>query len=84
MLIPLNTDRQRNESGVGKSFADLRIKLGHKKRNDMDDVSIPSDISGDEWAEILKYEQEKFEEDKRKEKEEFERKRKQIRDTLDR
>lgn len=54
-IIPLNSDRHRNNDAA-KSFADLRIKLGNKKRDDMDDMSIPSDLSGDEWAEILKYE----------------------------
>jgi hypothetical protein len=61
----------------------LRVKLGHKKGQD-DEVSIPSDISGDEWAEILRYEKERYEEDKRREKEQFEYKKKQIRDTLER
>ena len=55
MNIPLNTDRYKNNDAA-KSFADLRIKMGHKKRDDIDVNSIPSDLSGDEWAEILKYE----------------------------
>lgn len=54
-MIPLNTDRHRNNEAA-KSFADLRVKMGNKKRDEIDAVSIPSDISGDEWAEILKYE----------------------------
>lgn len=82
LMLQLDTERQRNND-VAKSFADLRIKLGSKRR-DEDDISIPSDLDGDEWAEILKYEQEKFEEDKRREKQEYEQKRKLIRDTLDR
>lgn len=82
-MIPLHTDRQRNNEAA-KSFADLRIKLGNKKKDELDDNSLPSDLSGDEWTEILKYEQEKYEEDKKREKEEFEKKRKLIRDTLDR
>ena len=73
-IIPPHTERQRNND-VAKSFADLRVKLGHKKGDELDALSLPSDLSGDEWAEILKYEQEKFEEDKKKEKEEFEKKR---------
>jgi len=45
----------------------LRIKLGEKKQTDqMERDSVPSDLSGDEWTEIVKYEQEKYEEEKRK------------------
>jgi hypothetical protein len=56
-MIPLNTDRNND---VSKSFADLRLKLGNKKRDELDDNEVPSDLSGDEWAEILKYEHEKY------------------------
>ena len=43
--------------------------MGDKKSLDFDQDSIPSDMSDDEWAEIVKFEKEKFEEDKLKEKE---------------
>ena len=76
LMLPLNSERQNRNQDSTKSFADLRIKLGkNKKRDELDEHSLPSDLSGDEWAEILKYEQEKFEEEKKREKEEFERKR---------
>ncbi len=52
-----------------------------KKDNDLD--SIPSDLSGDEWNEIVKYEKEKFEEEKQLKKEDFINRRKMIKDTLD-
>jgi len=35
-----------------KSYADLRLKLGDKKDTDS---SVPSDLSDDEWVEIVKY-----------------------------
>jgi hypothetical protein len=54
-MIPLNSSRYKNNDAA-KSFADLRIKMGNKKRDEMDVNSIPSDLDGDEWAEILKYE----------------------------
>jgi hypothetical protein len=38
----------------------------------------------EDWGEILKYEQEKFEEEKKKEKEDINRKKRLIRDTLHR
>lgn len=40
-------------------------------------------MSGDEWHEIIKYEREKFEEEKQKKKEDFMNKRKMIKETLD-
>ena len=50
MTINPNNNGRRND--VSKSFADLNIrKLGDKKMSD----SIPSDISEDEWAEVVKY-----------------------------
>ena len=65
-----------SESNNDKSFADLRLKLGNKKNpNEFDaDSNNPMDLSDDEWIEIVKYQKEQYEDDKRKEKEEFERK----------
>ena len=40
-------------------------------------------MDGDEWHEIIKYEREKFEEEKQKQKEDFLSKRKMIKETLD-
>lgn len=55
---------------ISKSFADLRIKLGDKKKDDdIEKETIPSDIDDDEWAEIQRYEQEKYQEEKRRENE---------------
>lgn len=56
-------------------------KIGGKRDVELD--SIPSDLSGDEWNEIVKYEREKFEEEKQKQKEEFMNRRKMIKETLD-
>ena len=39
-----------------KSFADLRIKLGEKRNGSIDDKeSLPSELSDDEWVEIVKF-----------------------------
>lgn len=59
--------------------------MGYKKNVDGEDdkESVPSQIDDDEWVEIVKYEQERFEEDKKKEKELIEKKKKLIRETLD-
>lgn len=46
--------------------------------------SIPSDVEGDEWNEIVKYEKERYEEEKQRQKEDFLNKRKMIKETLDR
>ena len=59
----LMTERQRPNDGrgndVSKSFADLKVKLSQKRRlsgaRDGDNDSRPSDISEDEWAEIVRY-----------------------------
>lgn len=37
---------------------------------------------GDEWAEILRFEQEKFEEEKKRKRDELEKRKKMIRETL--
>lgn len=47
--------------------------MGQRRREDEED--LPSNLDGEEWAEILKYEQEKFEEEKKREKEEYQKKR---------
>ena len=51
-LLTINPNNNGRRNDVSKSFADLNIrKLGDKKMSD----SIPSDISEDEWAEVVKY-----------------------------
>lgn len=64
----------------------MRLKLGDKKQGENfdDGESLPSDLSDDEWVEIIKYQKEKFEEDKIREKEEFEKRKHALRDTLNR
>jgi hypothetical protein len=37
---------------MSKSYADIRVKMG-QAREEL--ASIPSEISEDEWAEIMKY-----------------------------
>jgi len=64
-----------------KNYADLRLKLGDKKDTDS---SVPSDLSEDEWVEIVKYRKKQYEEDKKKEAQQFVTKRQQLRDVLDR
>lgn len=62
----------------------MRLKLGEKKpKNDLEIDSLPSDLSGDEWNEIIKFERERFEEEKNKKKEDFLNRRKMIKETLD-
>ena len=41
-----------------KSFADLRLKLGEKRGNAVDNESLPSELSDDEWVEIVKFQKE--------------------------
>ncbi len=61
--------------------------MGEKRHNKSLDVderdSLPSDISGDEWTEIVKFQKEKFDEERLKKQEEFLKKRRQIKETLD-
>ncbi len=46
----------------------MRIRIGDKRGNKSLDVderdSLPSDLSEDEWTEIVKYQKEKHDEDK--------------------
>lgn len=68
-----------------KSFADLRLKLGEKRGSQQgDNESVPSEISQDEWVEIVKYRRAQFEEDQRREQAAFLSKKQQLRDVLDR
>eukprot|EP00347_Sterkiella_histriomuscorum_P005983 403354521 len=76
-----NIGGERGETS--KSFADLRLASGKIGMRDIEVDSIPSDLSGDEWNEIVKFEKEKFEEEKQKQKEDFLYKRKMIKETLD-
>jgi hypothetical protein len=67
----------KSKKDISKSFADLGSKVEQERRknrylNDSEVVSIPSDVEGDEWAQIVKYEEQKFKEDQRREKEAFE------------
>jgi len=50
-----------------KNFADLRLKLGDKRKEVDDQESLPSELSDDEWVEIVRYQKEQFEEDQKKE-----------------
>lgn len=61
----------------------MRLKPGEKKNNDSNsEISIPSDVEED-WAEIVRYQKEVYEEEKKKEKDRFEQKKKQLKETLD-
>ena len=57
-----NIGGERGETS--KSFANLRLASGKIGMRDIEVDSIPSDLSGDEWNEIVKFEKEKFEEEK--------------------
>ena len=49
-------DSNKLDQGNLKSFADLRIKLGDKRNGSKDDEeSLPSELSEDEWVEIVKF-----------------------------
>lgn len=58
-------------------------KLGNKSLDIYERDSLPSDLSEDEWTEIVKFQKEKFDEEKKKKLEEFADKRKMIKETLD-
>lgn len=80
----LQTERNRNNEDVSKSFADLRVKLGIQRRlSDGEEDSQPSELTDDEWAEIVKYQKEKYDEDKKKERREMEVKKQMVRKTLE-
>jgi hypothetical protein len=53
--LHLQSSQEVKPSSLSKSYADLRVKLGQPKD---DCVSIPSQITQDEWAEIALYQQE--------------------------
>jgi hypothetical protein len=67
-----------------KHFADLRLKLGDKRVDAAETESLPSDLSQDEWVEIVKYQKEQYDEDKRREAALGLRKKQQLREVLDR
>jgi hypothetical protein len=76
---------QRKGNELSKSIADLGgHRFNDRSRKDLEIESRVSDLSGDEWHEIIKYERDKFEEDKQKQKEDFLNRRKMIKETLDR
>lgn len=80
-VLPYN--KQPHNKEVSKSFVDIRMKMNEPKR-DLDLDSVITDLSaGDEWAEIVKYEKERFEEEQQKQREDFINKRKMIKETLD-
>ncbi len=55
-----------------------------RKGDKEDDViSVPSDISNDEWAEIVRHNKTKFEEDKKKAQNEMNLKKENVRKTLE-
>lgn len=58
---------------------------GHRRRlSGPDEVeSRPSEISEDEWAEIVRFQKEEYEENKRKEREQLALKKETIKKTLD-
>jgi len=69
-----------------KHFADLRLKLGEKKspQDAGEAESLPgSDLSQDEWVEIVKYQKEQFEEERKKEAFMGVQKKMQLREVLD-
>lgn len=66
-----------------QNFADLRLKLGEKKKDLDDQESLPSELSDDEWVEIVKYQKEQYDEEQRREQEKFLHKKQQLREVLD-
>lgn len=69
-----------------KKFADLRLKLGDKRATgEFDDAeSLPSDLSKDEWDEIVLYQKEQYEEQKKRDQAKFKEKKLNLREVLDR
>ena len=51
-MVGLEKHRKAGSKDVSRSFAELRLKMGERR----EDESVASDISGDEWGEIVKYE----------------------------
>jgi hypothetical protein len=58
--------------------------LGDKRIEAAETESLPSDLSEDEWVEIVKYQKEQYEDEKRKEAALGVHKKQQLRDVLDR
>jgi len=82
-LLTIKSSNGHRYSAVSRSHADVKPNLRDRKRTDLADRdSIPSDISENEWAEVVKYEHEKFEEEKIKKREAEEMKKKQIMESL--
>ncbi len=77
--------QRKSNADTSKSFADLRLKLRdqNQRNGDLEIESRISDLSGDEWNEIVKYEKDKFEEERQRQKSDFLNKRKLIKETLD-
>lgn len=63
-MVNLDKPRVKKSKEVSKSFADFRLKGAslnpnahlQENTNDNGEGSIASEISGDEWGEIVKYE----------------------------
>ena len=58
--------------------------MGDKRVEAAETESLPSDLSEDEWVEIVKYQKEQYEDEKRKEAALGARKKQQLREVLDR
>jgi hypothetical protein len=78
--LHLQSSQEVKPSSLSKSYADLRVKLGQPKD---DCVSIPSQITQDEWAEIAIYQQELDQQRKRKEQDDYKKKKQHIKEILD-
>lgn len=72
--------------GSGNTLANRGFsnRINNDLKDDEDNISVPSDLSKDEWAEIVEFNKKKYEQDRQKEKEELKNKKEQIKATLDR
>lgn len=59
--------------------------MGDKRSGSIDEEeSLPSDLSDDEWVEIVKFQKEQYEEERRRDQQRFLAKKQQLREVLDR
>jgi hypothetical protein len=77
-------DKQLIGGGLGGAGGSRYQKNGGGNGLTLENESVPSELSGDEWNEIVKYEREKYEEEKQKQREDFLERRRQVKATLDR
>mmetsp|Transcript_4448 Transcript_4448/g.6581 ORF Transcript_4448/g.6581 Transcript_4448/m.6581 type:complete len:80 (+) Transcript_4448:1227-1466(+) len=76
--------QKKTDISQDKHFADLRVKMGDKRSPDKHEVeSLPSDISEDMWGELPKFQHMKYMEQLKKEKDDREKKKSLVRQTLD-